>query len=459
MRNIHFIAIGGAIMHQLALALQRQGYNVTGSDDEINDPAKTNLQKAGLLPEKMGWWPEKITPANGPRPDAIVLGMHAKGNNPELLAAQAAGIPIYSFPQYVYEVSKNKKRVVVAGSHGKTTITSMIMHILKHEGVEFDYLVGARVAGFDQSVQLTDAPIVVLEGDEYPASVIEKRPKIFFYHPHISVLSGIAWDHINVFPTYDIYFNQFEQYLQGMDRSARLFYNSEDPEVVRVVSGSATGLNATPYATPPFHYDNGVAVMDTTHGPVSVSVFGRHNLQNMQAAISVCMELGIAEQNCYAAIASFTGAARRLEKVKAEPNLLVYRDFAHAPSKLKATLNAVREAYPNHELIACFELHTFSSLNAQFLSEYAHSLDAADTAMVYFSHHALQLKGLPELDKAVVNEHFGRQDLVVIDEKAQLEAKVKELIANCPRPAFLLLMSSGTFDGIDWNTVSSHKNI
>jgi UDP-N-acetylmuramate: L-alanyl-gamma-D-glutamyl-meso-diaminopimelate ligase len=459
MRNIHFIAIGGAIMHQLALALQRQGYIVTGSDDEINDPAKTNLQNAGLLPEKMGWWPEKITPANGQQPDAIVLGMHAKANNPELLAAQAAGIPIYSFPEYVYEVSKNKKRVVVAGSHGKTTITSMIMHILQHEGVAFDYLVGARVAGFAQSVQLTDAPLIILEGDEYPASVIEKRPKIFFYHPHISVLSGVAWDHINVFPTYDIYFNQFEQYLQGMDRSARLFYNSEDSEVVRVVTGSATGLNATPYATPPFHYENGVAVMDTKSGPVSVSVFGRHNLQNMQAAINVCMELGITEQNCYAAIASFTGAARRLEKVKEEPNLLVYRDFAHAPSKLKATLNAVREAYPNHELIACFELHTFSSLNAQFLSEYAHSLDAADTAIVYFSHHALQLKGLPELDKTAVVQHFGRQDLVVIDEKAQLEAKVNELTANCEKPAFLLLMSSGTFDGIDWNTVSSHKNI
>jgi UDP-N-acetylmuramate: L-alanyl-gamma-D-glutamyl-meso-diaminopimelate ligase len=459
MRNIHFIAIGGAIMHQLALALQRQGYIVTGSDDEINDPAKTNLQNAGLLPEKMGWWPEKITPANGQQPDAIVLGMHAKANNPELLAAQAAGIPIYSFPEYVYEVSKNKKRVVVAGSHGKTTITSMIMHILQHEGVAFDYLVGARVAGFAQSVQLTDAPLIILEGDEYPASVIEKRPKIFFYHPHISVLSGVAWDHINVFPTYDIYFNQFEQYLQGMDRSARLFYNSEDSEVVRVVTGSAAGLNATPYATPPFHYENGVAVMDTQNGPVSVSVFGRHNLQNMQAAINVCMELGITEQNCYAAIASFTGAARRLEKVKEEPNLLVYRDFAHAPSKLKATLNAVREAYPNHELIACFELHTFSSLNAQFLSEYAHSLDAADTAIVYFSHHALQLKGLPELDKNAVVQHFGRQDLVVIDEKAQLEAKVNELTANCEKPAFLLLMSSGTFDGIDWNTVSSHKNI
>src|SRR4051812_26388713 len=248
MKRIHFIAIGGAIMHQLALALQRQGYLVTGSDDEITDPAKSNLAAAGLLPESFGWFPERVTGVN--KPDAVVLGMHAKGDNPELLAAKAAGIPVYSFPQYVYEVSKNKKRIVVAGSHGKTTITSMIMHILKDQGVQFDYLVGARVAGFDQSVQLSDAPLIVLEGDEYPASVEEKRPKIFFYHPHISVLSGIAWDHINVFPTYEIYFNQFEQYLHGIDAGAKVFFNNEDSEVRRAVTTSASQLSVTAYETP-----------------------------------------------------------------------------------------------------------------------------------------------------------------------------------------------------------------
>lgn len=456
MKRIHFIAIGGAIMHQLALALHRQGYIVTGSDDEINDPAKSNLKAAGLLPEECGWFPEKIqklTPG-----DAIVLGMHAKGDNPELLAAKSAGIPIYSFPQYVYEVSKNKKRVVVAGSHGKTTITSMIMHILKHQGIQFDYLVGAKVAGFDQSVQLTDAPLIVLEGDEYPASVEEKRPKIFFYHPHTSVLSGIAWDHINVFPTYDNYFSQFEQYLQGMDEGTQVFYNNEDSEVRRVMEVAGGKLNATPYETPAFHYENGYPVMDTKDGPVKVSVFGRHNLLNMQAAIDVCMTLGVSEQDCYAAIASFTGAARRLEKVKEEKDLLVYRDFAHAPSKLKATLNAVREAYPDHYLVACFELHTFSSLNEQFLSEYAQSMDGADRAIVYFSHHALSLKRLPNLDTAVVQQYFGRKDLMVIDDKDKLLQTVKKEISNRQKPVFLLLMSSGTFDGIDWNNVSSQQN-
>ncbi len=458
MKNIHFIAIGGAIMHQLALALQRQGYKITGSDDEITDPAKSNLQAAGLLPEKFGWFPEKISKDI----DAIVIGMHAKADNPELVAAKKAGIPIYSFPQYVYEVSKDKKRVVVAGSHGKTTITSMIMHILKDRQVQFDYLVGARVAGFDQSVQLSDAPLIILEGDEYPASVEEKRPKIFFYHPHISVLSGIAWDHINVFPTYEIYFNQFEQYLQGMESGVKVFYNDEDSEVIRAIHTVGSKVSAIPYHTPPFHYEDGFPVMDTASGAVKVSVFGRHNLLNMQAAIDVCMELGIPENECYQSIATFTGAARRLEKVLEKKNLLVYRDFAHAPSKLKATLNAVREAYAGHRLIACFELHTFSSLNEQFLSEYAHSMDAADEAIVYFSHHALNMKGLPSLEPETVKKYFARNDVNIIDERSKLEESVNKMIAGksdeenvTAKPVFLLLMSSGTFDGIDWNTVCS----
>lgn len=451
MKHIHFIAIGGAVMHQLALALLRQGNIVTGSDDEITDPAKTNLQQAGILPEKYGWHPEKITSAL----DAVVLGMHAKADNPELIAAQAAGIPIYSFPEYVYEVSKNKKRVVIAGSHGKTTITSMVMHILRERNVNFDYLVGARVAGFEQSVQLTDAPLIILEGDEYPASVIEKRPKIFFYHPDISVLSGIAWDHINVFPTYDIYRNQFEQYLTNMYEGATLFYNDTDEEVQKIVASSAGHLKAAPYTVPKFRYDNGQAILETDNGDVPVSVFGRHNLLNMQAAIAVCMELGIDQADCYQAIATFTGAARRLEKLKEENGISVYRDFAHAPSKLKATLDAVREAYPKHTLIACFELHTFSSLNEQFLSEYAHSMDAPDKAIVYFSHHALSLKGLPELHTGTVQQYFQRPDVEVIDKKTALEEKIISLLQQSPKPICLLLMSSGTFDGIDWNSVVS----
>jgi UDP-N-acetylmuramate: L-alanyl-gamma-D-glutamyl-meso-diaminopimelate ligase len=454
MKHIHFIAIGGAIMHQLALSLLRQGNKVTGSDDEINDPAKSNLEKAGILPEKYGWYPDKISKDV----NAVVLGMHAKGDNPELVRAQELGIPIYSFPQYVYEVSRDKKRVVVAGSHGKTTITSMIMHILKHEGVEFDYLVGAKVAGFEQSVQLTDAPLIVLEGDEYPASVVEKRPKIFFYHPHVSVLSGIAWDHINVFPTYENYCSQFEHYLENMEKGAKLYYNAEDPEVVRIVKKSAKNLDTVPYKMPSFRYVNGEAFVDTGAGEIKVAVFGRHNLLNMQAAVAVCETLGISTRVAYDAIANFTGAAKRLEKILEEENLVAYRDFAHAPSKLKATLDAVREAYPDHKLIACFELHTYSSLNEEFLNEYAHSMDSSDDALVYFSHHALSLKGLPELKNEVVQRHFERQDLEVIDNKRGMEDKVRSLLYNRQKPTCLLLMSSGTFDGIDWNGVVSQKN-
>ncbi|MBW7913897.1 MAG: peptidoglycan synthetase, partial [Taibaiella sp.] len=289
MKHIHFIAIGGAVMHQLALALHRQGYKVTGSDDEINDPARSNLAAAGILPESNGWHTDRITQ----QIDAIVLGMHAKADNPELLAAQNFNIPIYSFPEYIYEVAKDKTRVVIAGSHGKTTITSMIMHILRYQDVAFDYLVGAKVEGFSQSVQLSDAPVIILEGDEYPASVIEKKPKIFFYHPHITVLSGIAWDHINVFPTYDIYLDQFSQYLKGCEPNIPLFYNAEDEEVKKLVASSAGHLAATPYSMPKYHYEDGVAVLDTKLGPVEVSVFGSHNLLNMQAAFAVCRELGI----------------------------------------------------------------------------------------------------------------------------------------------------------------------
>lgn len=454
MKHIHFIAIGGAIMHQLALALQKQGNMITGSDDEINDPAKTNLAKAGILPEKYGWFPEKITE----KLDGIVLGMHAKAENPELLRAKELKIPIYSFPQYVYEVCKDKKRVIIAGSHGKTTITSMVMHILKKQNLDFDYLVGAKVPGFDQSVQLTDAPIIVLEGDEYPASVEEKRPKIFFYHPHISVLNGIAWDHINVFPTYENYCSQFEQYLENMEKGAKLFYNAADEEVVRIVNKSATHLDKTAYNFPRFHYENGEAVIETAQGNKKVAVFGRHNLVNLEAAVSVCEALGIDRNDCYDAIADFTGAARRLEKIFEGNNIVAYRDFAHAPSKLQATLDAVREAYPNHELIAFFELHTYSSLNEQFLKEYAGSMNAPDQATVYFSHHALSLKGLPELEKEQVQRYFDRKDLEVIDSKEALGEKLHRMKGMSKKPVCLLVMSSGTFDGFDWNSLSSQYN-
>jgi UDP-N-acetylmuramate: L-alanyl-gamma-D-glutamyl-meso-diaminopimelate ligase len=446
MNKTHFIAIGGAIMHQLAIALHHQGHIVSGSDDEINDPARTNLKNCGLLPESIGWFPEKIDQSI----DAIVLGMHAKADNPELLAAQALGIPIYSFPEYVYKVCEHKKRVVIAGSHGKTSITSMIMHVLKHQNVNFDFLVGAKIEGFEQSVQLSDAPLIILEGDEYPASVIEKKPKIFFYHPHISVLSGIAWDHINVFPTYENYCSQFEQYLQLMPPSAQLYYNNEDSEVVRIVHKTGAHLHAKPYTTYPFHYDNGIAVLDTPFGEKAIKVFGKHNLLNLSAALKVCLSLGIEEKQFYEAIATFGGAARRLELLFNSDRLTVYRDFAHAPSKLKATLDAVKEAMPNKKVVACFELHTFSSLNAQFLKEYSGSMQAADVPLVFFSNHALALKRLPNLNTTEVGNYFDNEALLVFDNAAALQNHVMNIIDKSQESVCLLLMSSGTFDGIQW---------
>ncbi len=446
MQRIHFIAIGGAIMHQLAIALHRKGNTVTGSDDEIADPAKSNLAEAGLLPEANGWFPEKITKDL----DAIVLGMHARQDNPELLAAQGLGVKVFSFPQYVYELSKEKRRVVIAGSHGKTTITSMIMHVMKACNQQFDYLVGAKVAGFEHSVQLSDAPVIIIEGDEYPASAVERRPKIFFYHPHISALTGIAWDHINVFPTFENYISQFATYLKNMDKGALLLFNGEDSEVQMVVNSAGLHLDAKEYCTPKFHYENGMAVLDTSHGPVSVSVFGWHNLLNLEAARGVCNALGVSNEDFYKAIVDFSGAARRLERLFEKPGMIAFRDFAHAPSKLKATLSGVREALPKHRIVAVFELHTFSSLNPEFLSQYAGTMSTADDAIVFYSKHALEHKGMAPLQMADVEKHFAQEGIVVADSKEQLLKEVKARTGKSKKPTCLLLMSSGTFEGIDW---------
>lgn len=444
---IHFIAMGGAIMHQLAIALHLKGYTITGSDDEITDPARSNLAQHGLLPATQGWFPEKITPGL----DAVILGMHAKGDNPELQRARELGLQVYSFPEYIYEASRDKKRVVVAGSHGKTTTTSMIMHVLRDQSMDFDYLVGARVEGFDLSVRITDAPIIILEGDEYPASVIEKRPKIHFYHPHVSVLTGIAWDHVNVFPTYEFYKEQFSIYLRSMQQDSVLIYNAEDKEVVSLVEKDGGSLKRMPYVTPNFKVQDNTVVLSTSGGKVSLQIFGNHNLQNMEAARKVCNTLGVTDDAFYKSIASFTGAARRLEKVGERDNFIAYRDFAHAPSKLKATLQAVRERYPDHHLVACFELHTFSSLTEQFLSEYAHTMDAADEGAVFFSVHALQLKGLPALRAAEVQRYFMNEEVQVFEEKDALRSWIQQAIDVPGKPVCLLLMSSGTFDGMGFD--------
>lgn len=441
--HIHFIAIGGAIMHQLAIALKNKGYVVTGSDDEINDPALSNLSRLDLLPERLGWFPEKLTPGL----DAVILGMHAKKDNPELKRAKELGLKIYSFPEYIYELSKDKKRVVIAGSHGKTTTTSMIMHVLQDQGIDFDYLVGAKVEGFPNSVHISSAPLIILEGDEYPASVLEKRPKIHFYRPHISVLTGIAWDHVNVFPSYDIYKEQFSIYLENIENGALLIYNEEDEETDRLAKEQSERLRTIPFRTPPYRLEENVTWVGEP--PVALHVFGDHNLRNLEAAKQVCVQLGISESAFYQSMGRYKGASRRLEKIEEHEGFVAYRDFAHAPSKLKATLDAVRKQYPQHRLVACFELHTFSSLNEKFLKEYAHSLDQADDAAVFFSLHALQLKGLPLLESQTVKECFRNDRIRVFKESSRLKEWLQDSISTSDRPVCLLLMSSGTFENMD----------
>lgn len=443
--RIHFIAIGGAVMHQLAIELQNNGHLVTGSDDEIFDPAKTNLSNNRLLPSQEGWFPENITEDI----DAIILGMHAKEGNPELEKARMLHLPIYSFPEYIYEFSKFKKRVVIAGSHGKTSTTSMIMHVLKEYEIEFDYLVGAKVQGFENSVRLSNAPIIILEGDEYPASTIEPRPKIHFYHPDIAVLTGIAWDHINVFPTFENYLEQFSIFLDQMEEGKTIIYCSEDKEVVKLIEQNTHHLRLLPYVTPNYEIEENKVILNSSEGNYELQIFGAHNLQNLEAARKVCFELGISNEDFYTSIAKFSGAAKRLEKIIEDDDLIVYRDFAHAPSKLKATLKAAREKYQDRYLIACFELHTYSSLNQAFHNEYNNALDDCDAAAVYFSPHALSLKGLPGLSPESIKESFSREDLEVFSNNSTLLNWIKQKMNFTDLPICLLMMSSGTFDGLD----------
>ena len=444
--RVHFISIGGSVMHQLAIALHRKGYRVTGTDDEIFEPAKTNLAQEGLLPDRIGWQPELITKEI----DAIILGMHAKNDNPELQKAKELGLKIYSFPEYIYHESRNKKRIVVGGSHGKTTTTSMIMHVLKQLGLDFDYLVGARLEGFDQSVNITKAPVIVCEGDEYPASAIEKKPKFHFLFPHVAILTGIAWDHINVFPTFEFYLEQFIIFINKIEEGGVLIYNESDPVLKKLVEENRReDIRYQPYGVPTHSIENGKTsvTIDGISGPLRV--FGNHNLMNLWAAYYACKELGISAEDFVPAIASFTGAAKRLELLASNETTHVYRDFAHAPSKVKATIEALKQQYPDRKLIGILELHTFSSLNEQFMNEYRGAMDKADDAVVFYSKHALELKRMPDLPAEKVREGFGKTGLMVMNDKEQLWNWLQEQSYTNTN---LVLMSSGNYDDLDMLT-------
>ncbi len=430
-------------MHQLAIALKRKRYQISGSDDEIFEPAKSNLAAEGLLPQREGWFPQNIHP----NLDAVILGMHAKEDNPELQKAKELGLPIYSFPEYIFQESREKTRVVVGGSHGKTTTTSMIMHVLKEAQKPFDYLVGARLEGFSQSVAITDAPVIVCEGDEYPASALEKRPKFHFLFPHIAVLTGIAWDHINVFPTFEFYLEQFVIFISKIESGGHLIYNETDQVLAALVEKHRrSDLHYHPYGVPAHSINQGVTRLTMDGNETELRVFGAHNLLNLQAAWLVVQQLGMDVKTFVKAIGSFAGASRRLELLAQNASTVVYRDFAHAPSKVKATIEAARAQFPHKKLMGVLELHTYSSLNEAFLQEYNGALNAADEAVVFYSQHALELKRLPPLKKEAVTAGFAKDDLEVINDR---EALVSWLAGRQYSDSVLLFMSSGNYDGFD----------
>ncbi|MBO7458996.1 MAG: peptidoglycan synthetase [Paludibacteraceae bacterium] len=430
MTKIHFIAIGGAAMHNLALAVaSKKGYVVTGSDDEIFEPALSHLRDAGLLPDEIGWHPERITPDI----DAIILGMHAREDNPELVKARKLGIKIYSFPEYLYEQTKDKIRIVVGGSHGKTTTTSMILYVLNRLGIEADYMVGAQIEGFERMVRLSDtAKYAVFEGDEYLTSPLDLRSKFLWYHPHVAILTGIAWDHINVFPTFPEYVETFRKFVHSIEPDGSFIYYKGDENLRMIAEGARKDITCIPY--------------DAYEGNVAMQVFGRHNMQNLQAAMLACHCIGVAPDDFYREISTFTGASNRLEKIAETKTSVAYKDFAHSPSKLKATVNAVRERYPNKKLVACMELHTFSSLMADFLPQYKGCMAEADIACVYFNPKVIEHKRLTPISAEEVRDAFGTKNVEVFTESEALQARLKELKYE---NTVLLMMSSGTFDGIN----------
>jgi UDP-N-acetylmuramate: L-alanyl-gamma-D-glutamyl-meso-diaminopimelate ligase len=441
--RVHFVSIGGSVMHQLAIALKKKGNAVTGSDDEIFEPAATNLKNENLLPIENGWHPELITPEI----DAIILGMHAKEDNPELKKAKELGLKIYSFPEYIFHESIHKKRIAVGGSHGKTTTTAMIMHVLKTLNFDFDYLVGASLKGFEQSVKITDAPLIVCEADEYPASTIEKKPKFHFLFPHIAIITGIAWDHINVFPTFEFYLEQFVIFINKIEKNGLLIYNEMDAVLKKLVeSHRRDDITYAPYHLPEHTIDEGKTRVTIGNTSSILKIFGNHNLLNLQAAWLVCKELTISEEAFAGAISGFEGAAKRLQWIGSKNGGNVYRDFAHAPSKVKASIEAVKEQFPDKKLIAILELHTFSSLNKTFMHEYAGAMASADEAIVFYSRHALELKRMDFLEPAVVKEGFKKENLEVINERQQLEQKLKKYDS---KDANYLFMSSGNYDGMN----------
>lgn len=442
----HFIAIGGSVMHNLAIALKRKGHSVTGSDDEIFEPSRSRLENEGILPEKEGWYPEKIHTGL----DAVILGMHARKDNPELQQAEELGLKILSFPEFIYEQSSDKQRVVIAGSHGKTTITAMIMHVLKYFDREFDYAVGAAIKGFDTMVQLSDAPLIIIEGDEYLSSPIDPTPKFLKYRHHIGLISGVAWDHVNVFPSEDEYVKQFELFADATPKAGSLVYCEEDPMTSVIGSKERADVNAIGYKTPSFVIEEGVSYLINGAHNVPLKIFGKHNLQNIAGALEILKRVGITEDQFYQAISGFEGASKRLELIAENYDSALYKDYAHSPSKVRATTLALREQYPERDLVACLELHTFSSLTKSFLTEYQGAMKFSNQPLVYFNQDTINHKGLDPISEQDIISAFGERGLKIFNEKEKLMDYLKD---QDWKDKNLLMMTSGTFDHLNFESL------
>lgn len=447
--KLHFIAIGGSAMHSLALALYKKGNIITGSDDVIYEPSKSALEREGLLPEVFGWFPERITQDL----DAVVLGMHAKKDNPELKKAGELGLKIYSYPEFLFELSKEKTRVVIGGSHGKTTITAMIIHVMQYHGKEIDYMLGAPVRGIKNTISLSDEnDFMLIEGDEYPASAIDLRPKFHLYQPNIALLSGIAWDHFNVFPTFENYVEQFQIFIKSIVKGGILVYNEEDETLKSLAENTENQIRKHPYFTPEYHVEDGETILETSEGDMPLEIFGKHNMNNLAGAKWICQHMGVDEDDFYEAMMEFEGAERRLEKVYENEDGIIFKDFAHSPSKVKASTQAVKEQYPEKKLIACLELHTFSSLNSEFIQQYKDTLNEADDAIVFYSPEAIAQKKMQPISAEEIKVAFNKPDLEVISETSELK---NGLQSKDLKNSVLLLMSSGTFGNLDLEEVKA----
>ena len=441
--RIHFIAIGGSAMHSLAIALKQKSYKISGSDDAIFEPSKSRLMEHGLYPENLGWSEDHISEDM----DAVILGMHAKEDNPELVKARKLGLKIYSYPEFLFEQSKHKTRVVIGGSHGKTSITSMVLHVMNYHEKEVDYMVGAALEGLGNPVHITEEnDFIVIEGDEYLSSALDRRPKFHLYQPNIALLSGIAWDHINVFPTYENYVEQFKIFIESIVNGGILVYNEEDAEVKNLAEETENPIRKHPYHTPEYHTEGNSTILDVPEGELPLGIFGKHNLNNLAGAKWICQHMGVDEDDFYEAIATFNGASKRLEKLAESDSSVIFKDFAHSPSKVAATTAAVKEQFSDKKLIACLELHTYSSLNAEFLKEYKDSLKEADEALVFYSPDAVAIKKLEAVSEDQIIEAFQKENLKVFTTAENFQAELKQTELN---NSVLLMMSSGNYGGLD----------